>query len=344
MIEVQRRWRQRRACLLGVIGLALTLIAGGCALVAEDRASRVVYSSVGDWVKIVPRESIGPGNDHPVTLSPQRITQILASIQVTSALPGGRPALLQSRTELELRTDAQPRRLFTPRDLEILAEPLSQALASAGPEEDVLLRVQHARPGRLTKVALSSRITTARIFHYDDRLHLIAGVIDASPQPPSSGLVNAKVPDYSDARSEILHPLPGGSRHGSAEPSGVLMSELASNEAPAGRDDWLALRLSGPLPAAGSTTTPATGQEPPFPFADDEASDIDPLLEHDLLRLRQLYERGMLTGRFTRRWFVRHLRNTVHGSSWWHAPHSGLGFDTPSPTGPPPSSFAPSPA
>ena len=99
-------------------------------------------------VKLVPREAGALANEHPGTLEPEALRQQLSGLMIASGHP-----------------------LFDKDELALLAGPLSQALAVAGPGDDLLLVSTYRRDG--SGFLVSPKAVTARLFLAGGCLNLI---------------------------------------------------------------------------------------------------------------------------------------------------------------------------
>jgi len=169
--------------------------------------------------------SAGPvqPNDHPVELTLDRLTAILASIDMR-ATDGGKP---------------EP--LFTRPALQVLAPQLQQGLHQAAPGEDVTFAVIGLHD-TLYGLAKSPKVTTGRVFYKAGRLNIIVG------------LVQQDVNDRDDRR---LSPFTPGSRQKASAGEWTLLTAT-----PLVRRDWMAFGEEWQAPVMPSTVVekPAPGQ------------------------------------------------------------------------------------
>lgn len=221
-------------------------------------------------VRIVPREAGSQPNQHPAQVNPDLLRQQLVQLRFDAG--GATRPLLANDEAAEL------------------VQPILEALANAGPGDDLLL-VSSARRG--DAVMMRPVAVTARLFVQGGALQLIVN----------------------DARYEFFDTMRGTNRppeftYGSRTRPGsaVLRSEGASVV----RADWLALPLmAAAAPAAGAPTTPAPVGAPavsaPAPAAAPAAAaPAVPLLrprdpgfadevEQRLLTLKRLRDRGLIS-------------------------------------------------
>lgn len=225
--------------------------------------SRRKIWELGEFTKIqlVARESGSTPNQHPLQIDRELVRQILAQVRFQQ-----REATMS---------------LFDSDELSTLSEPLSQAFANAGPDDDVLL-LSSPRRG-LQPIAL-----TARLFARDNALQLIVN----------------------DARFEFFNDMRGTNRaptfvFGSREEAGkaVLRSTSGTNV----RADWLALPLTtqaaaappaAVLPGAARPAAAAAGTVP-APAAAPMPNRADPAyaneVEQRLVTLKRLRDKNLIS-------------------------------------------------
>lgn len=217
-------------------------------------------------IRLVPRESGSAPNQHPAVIEPETLRQQLAQVRF----------VVQGDV-----TEA----LFASSELADLIEPLSQALASAGPEDDLLLLSSSRRGGGLFAQPMG---VTARVFVQGGALQLIVN----------------------DARYEFMNQylgtrVPPTFTYGSRGRAGT--AALRSAAARPQRADWLAVPLTAAaaaapaaavLPAAAPAAAvvpaaPAPAAAPPLPRPRDPGYAED--IEQRLLTLKRLRERGLIS-------------------------------------------------
>ncbi|WP_298824951.1 SHOCT domain-containing protein [uncultured Piscinibacter sp.] len=232
---------------------------------AEASSQRVWRIGEFTAIQRAEREAGAPASQHPARFAPETIRQLLAPVR-----------LVTSR-------GTQP--LFAPDELNDLIEPLSEALASVGPDEDLLLLSTHRRGEGVLRAPLG---LTARLFVHGDALHLI---------------VHEARRDFVDAYigSRITPTFTFGSRN---KPG---LASVQDPSAAQRRADWLAIPLNRApapavapppvvLPAAAPAVppqqlAPAAPPAPPRPAAPASADEI----EQRLLTLKRLRERGLIS-------------------------------------------------
>src|SRR5258708_1580469 len=110
-----------------------------------------------EFVRLDEREANTPTNDHPYSVTPERLRHMLATLKVgrTSS-----PEAVAVVTEEQLKK---------------IAAPLASALAMANPAQDVVFAIT-GKNGVLGN-ASPSRVTTARVFAREGSLNLIFGLV-----------------------------------------------------------------------------------------------------------------------------------------------------------------------
>jgi len=199
--------------------LAALALAGG-ALPAKPLAVRPQDKqwvvSEFTWVKLVPKEAGAPGSEHPAVLDDGFLASRLGSIRIP------------------LDQDARGEALFAKDELDSLVEPLRQAFAQAGPDEDLLLVSSHRRGASFLAKA---KAVTARLFSQDGSLQVIVH----------------------DARFQFMDELIGGHIQPTftfGTRSGASGQMLTAAGALARRSDWLAFPLQA-APVAAPQVAPA---------------------------------------------------------------------------------------
>ena len=165
-------------------------------------------------VRLVPREPGSTPNQHPLQIDRESLRQMLGQVR------------------FEVRDSAQS--LFAVDELAELSDPLSQALANAGPDEDVLLLSSSRRGAGLFSQPLA---VTARVFVRDGALQFIVN----------------------DARYEFFNEMRGSNRapnftFGSRSKAGSVRLRSGLGTSP--RPDWLALPVGAQAAAVASPAMP----------------------------------------------------------------------------------------
>jgi hypothetical protein len=222
-------------------------------------------------IRLVAREAGAPANEHPATVETEVLRQLLAPLRFA------------------VGSNAQP--LFASDELGDLLDPLREAFATAGPNDDLLLLSSSRRGGGVFQQPLA---VTARLFVQGGQLQLIVN----------------------DARYEFYNDYRGTGRtpqfsFGSRGKTGNVALRSSAGTLP--RADWVALPLtaaaSAPaqaLPAAVAPA-PATPRAPavvmtPAPAPTPAAPALRPRdpgfadeVEQRLVTLKRLRERGLIS-------------------------------------------------
>ena len=199
---------------LASLGLALVACIDPASAASERNWSLGQFTSI----ELVPREPGASDNQHPAAWSAELLRRQL----------GGVRAIVDGKSEP----------LFHPDELDALAEPLSQALAAARPEDDVLLLSTHRRGGPFF---ISPMGLTARLFAQNGTLQLI--VHDARLDYYNRYLGSKVMPTFTFGSRDK----PGGA---------VLVGATAANQ----RKDWVS--ISAVAPAAIGSPNPAPAPAP----------------------------------------------------------------------------------
>ena len=238
---------------------------GRPAAVKVDAAQRSWRIGEFTTVQLVPAEAGAAPNQHPARLTADALRWQLGGIRTT--------------------VDGQMVPLFAADEVNEFAEALAQALAMAGPGDDILL-LSSSRRGASFLADVTA--VTARLFVQDGSLQFI--VRDAR---------GAFVKEYINSRTP-----PKFSYGSRTSASGVA---LVNSSATSRRGDWLALGLSVPgaapaVVAAPLVAAPVAGvAAPAVPAAVSAAAAPvvqEPLqteAEHRLATLKRLRDRGLIS-------------------------------------------------
>jgi hypothetical protein len=239
--------------------LAALALAGGALpakpMVARPQDKQWVVSEF-TWVKLVPKEAGAPGSAHPAVLDDGFLASRLGSIRIP------------------LDQDARGEALFAKDELDSLVEPLRQAFAQAGPDEDLLL-VSTNRRG--ASFLAKPKAVTARLFSQDGSLQVIVH----------------------DARFQFMDELIGGHIQPTftfGSRSAASGQQLTGAGALGRRADWLAFPIQTAPVAAPQVAPafPAAAVPVPAPLpARDEAFFAQQALR--LRGLKQLRDQGLLS-------------------------------------------------
>ena len=254
--------------------LAPASVAGGrqVRIERDSAAGRVVdkvYEGAFSYVRIETREPGSAPNQHPFAVAPAALRAMLDQAQLSGA---------------------KPERLFTPKELDEVAEPLAAALGRATPEQDVSIAVndQFGLMGPLAP----RQVTTARVFRRDGQLQLIVGLLrrDFESQFRGTGTLIAFEP---------------GQRGKPVDRATKLAVSAGGGNVV--RDDWVALATvaapaaASPAAAAAAGTAPAAAAAPAAPAVAAPAAparDADALYRSTADRLRaleKLYKDGLIS-------------------------------------------------
>jgi hypothetical protein len=239
-------------------GIFDSLFGSGQTAVKVDPSQRSWRIGEFTTVQVVQAEAGAAPNQHPARVTADALRWQLGGIRTTVA--GSSVAL------------------FAADEIGDFAEPLAQALAVAGPGDDVLL-VSSSRRGAsfLTDVTA----VTARLFVHDEKLQVI--VRDARAAFVKEYINSNKAPKFS---------------HGSR--GSVSAVELSNSSATSRRGDWLALGLTvpGAAPAVLAAPTAAATAGPAAAAPAPAAPAMEPLqteAEHRLATLKRLRDRGLIS-------------------------------------------------
>ncbi len=230
------------ACMLGLLGLPAPAAA----------ADTQRLWQIGDFTTIqrVPREPASEPNQQPRAVPPEQLRSVMASLRVS----------LKGKSQA----------LFTSDELSDLIEPLAQALAIAGPDDDLLL-LSTARRG--DAILAPATGITARLFVQADQLNFIV-------HETRSDFMGAWI------GTRIRPKFSYGTR---VRASGA---ELASAGGQMRRADWQGLPLNAvvvtPAPAHATAPTPAAVAAPVREGVYQEQ-------EQRLRGLKRLLEQGLIT-------------------------------------------------
>ena len=221
-----------------------------------DPAQRTWSMGEFNTLQLVPREPGAAENQHPLRVGSDVLRWQLAGVRV---IVDGKSVALLSGDEVNE-----------------IAEPLAQALAVAGPGDDVVLLSTSRRGATFLTTATG---VTARLFVQDGSLQLI--VRDARLE---------FIKDYINSRSAPSFNYGSRSTAGNA----TLANSAATNR----RADWLALPLTMPGAAAAVVAQPAPATANRAAPAVAAAPALEPLqteAEHRLATLKRLRDRGLIS-------------------------------------------------
>lgn len=236
-------------------GLFDGLFGGSKAGDASQSDQRTVWN-IHDFssIQLVPREAGAPDNRHPAVLDTRTLQQLLESVRISGA--------------------KGPVELMTGSEADQLAEPLSQALASATSGQDVLL-VSSER--RVRNSIEPPTAVTARIFVNAEGLQLVVR--------------DARYNFYDTWRGTGVTPT---FRYGSRNSAGSaqLQSVLATSQ----RADWLTFPLTaGMTSAIAPTLVKSAASAPPTSAPLQRNAAFYDAQELRLQKLKSLREKDLIT-------------------------------------------------
>ncbi len=232
------------------------------ALAAPEGSRRSWEVSPFTWVKRAAVEPGAPANSHPLRVDEAALVQALGSVRFLSG--------------------AREQALFAPAEAAELGRPLAEALAAAGPGEDLLLLSSSKREAGFFGKSLS---VTARVFAREGRLNLI--VQDTRLDFVEIYFHTFIMPTF---------------KHGSRSVAGTAILKAAGAESL--RPDWIALPLAAP---AAAVPAPIPVLAAPAPKAAPAAAAVPPAapaaaksapaagLEERLRELKRLRDLDLIT-------------------------------------------------
>lgn len=201
-------------------------------------------------------------NDHPVEISPDRLTAILASIEVHSA------------------DSDRPEQLIANQSLEVLVPQLVQGFRQAAPAEDVTFAIIGLHKSMLG-FAKSPKVTTGRAFYKGGRLNIIFGLVQK---------------DVNEREGRRLSPFTPGSRHKALEGEWALLPQPGQNGFTQLRKDWVTFSDEWRVPVA---QTPAVEQNVPStqttPAQSGKRNNDTRRPEERLTTLNELKDKGLIS-------------------------------------------------
>lgn len=185
-----------------VSGLLVVLIFSSASNASD---SRKLWQSRDQFVALERQDSPGGANSHPVVISPERLSAILASI------------------ELQSPDSKKPEQLITSQSLEVLVPEMVEGFKKAAPGEDVTFAVIGLHKS-LFGLAKSPRVTTGRAFYKDGRLNVIFGFAQK---------------EFNEREDRRLSPFTPGSRLKAAEDDWALLPQSGQKGFELLRKDWV---------------------------------------------------------------------------------------------------------
>lgn len=213
------------------LAIVIILLLAATALAANRNT---LWQTRDQFVALEPQDSLPAGpaepNDHPVRLTSDRLTAILAS--------------------LEIRTSDgdKPKPLFTAAAVQSIAPHLLRGLMEASPAEDVTFAVIGLHD-TLYGLGKTPKVTTGRVFYWAGRFNLIIG------------LAHQEVRDREDRR---LSPFTPGSRQKALQGEWEILPHPGQQGSSLNRKDWVVFNDAWQTPVAepAPAATPAAAAQP----------------------------------------------------------------------------------
>jgi hypothetical protein len=232
--------------------LAATALAAG---------RNTLWQSGDQFVALEPQDSLPVGsakpNDHPVRLTGDRLTSILASLKIRTS------------------DGDNPEPLFSAASVLTIAPHLLQGLMEASPTEDVTFAIIGLHD-TLYGLAKSPKVTTGRVFYQAGRLNIIIG------------LAHQDVRDREDRR---LFPFTPGGRQKALKGNWKFLPQPEQKGYRLERNDWVAFNDDWRAPVAEQIlpATPATSAQPAISSKDSRTP------AERLTTLKELSDKGLIT-------------------------------------------------
>jgi hypothetical protein len=273
---------------LVAVGVAVSLF--GCASNGGAPSAQVRLGP-GDIVRLVPQERGSPPNHHPAHLDAEQLRFALGALRMRvdqSPLLG----------DMSDGNDDGVIQVFTDEDLKRAAVALERAFAEATPQQDVALRLSQLRGGDMAGFLRSSRVTAARLFHFDGKLNIIFGVLDQDQERElaTKGGANPKTSSHSGVDGSLRFGAEMGSRNLPRPIEWNPLLPMGARLHSDFRTDWVELDPDVVAAAARtSSTNPSSVQPTPTPqeVAPQSLTDSDHT-EQKLRQLRSYYEEGLI--------------------------------------------------
>jgi hypothetical protein len=201
-------------------------------------------------------------NDHPVEISPDRLTAILASIEVTSA------------------ENNKPEQLITNQSLEVLVPQMVKGFHQAAPGEDVTFAIIGLHKAMLG-FAKSPKVTTGRAFYKGGQLNIIFGLVQH---------------DVNEREDRRLAPFTPGSRQRIAEGDWTIQAQPGHKGYNLARKDWVVFNEEWQAPIAPASVTEKMAPSSQVAPAHPVKQYIDTRKPADrLTTLNELKEKGLIS-------------------------------------------------
>jgi len=208
------------------------------------------------------RDEAAISNDHPVEISPDRLTAILASIEV--------------RTE----DGGKPEQLISSQSLEVLVPQMVQGFRQAVPGEDVTFAIIGLHKA-LHGFAKSPKVTTGRAFYKGGRLNIIFGLVRK---------------DFNEREDRRLSPFTPGNRQKASSGEWTLLTQTGQNGFSLPRKDWVTFSDQWQTPAVQPPVAEQKAPQPQAAPAQTEKGNNDMRRPADrLTTLNELKDKGLIS-------------------------------------------------
>ncbi len=220
-----------------------------------------LWQSSDQFVALEPQDSLPAGpakpNDHPVRLTSDRLTSILASLNMST------------------NDGDKPEPLFSAASVVTIVPHLLQGLTEASPTEDVTFAIIGLHD-TLYGLAKSPKVTTGRVFYQAGRLNIIIG------------LAHQDVRDREDRR---LFPFTPGGRQKALKGEWKILPQPGQKGYHLERNDWVVFNDDWRAPAAelNLPATPATSAQPVMRSKDTRTP------AERLTTLKDLRDKGLIS-------------------------------------------------
>jgi hypothetical protein len=222
------------------MGLVLLGLAGAVSVpAAAQKAPRqqlAWYLGQFNYLKRVAKEPNAPANDQPIRLSPNMVRQDLSAMRLGKDEP-----------------------LFSKDEVRGLAMPICQALAQAGPDEDLIVLSTDTHSG---KIFASRTAVTARLFVKGGRLNVI--LRDARFQFYERFLGTNEEPDFRFGSRNVETPVDLNCL-GAEKVRGNWLTFPVVLETKAPQEEAMAAAAAAPAPAAAAPAAAAVPVPAPAP-------------------------------------------------------------------------------
>lgn len=203
-------------------------------------------------------------NDHPLEISIDRLTAILASIEINP------------------KTGSKPEQLFTKQSLDVLVPEIVQGFRKATPGEDVTFAVIGLYSTRFG-LGKSPKVTAGRAFYKGGRLNIIFGLVQN---------------DFNERDDRRLSPFTPGSRQQAAEGEWALLQQPGLSGFTLARRDWVTFSdewLAAVTPAPVAPTAAAEQKKPAAALQPDKAVSGTRGLVERMTILNELKEKALIS-------------------------------------------------